>query len=334
MKTENFSRGIVPVLTASVLVMSMVLVIAPASAGGFIGTNYSGQVIRVIPGGTFVLRTELVWDEPEFYGYYKVVIVWEDNNRADENFTVLYTRAFFDNDGDNDPGPSPVWLENTTQLASGPGTNGRRWAFRVLTTTSDSRDGYFDVEIYMQAGSRGIPHILTDNHPINKPGWGGVIYWSEPSFGSYTPAVTTIRVVTWSGSATFRLENLYKINLYKDLLLSDGRKLVVKFYTYDNIFENENVLHENFTLPWKVVPENENVPHPSGISVKRARLDLTGDNTENVISTIATFVANRDILWARLTQISGEWPFASSSERDALWKELGDLSAQWPYAPS
>jgi len=316
--------------------MSMVLVVAlaPASAGGLIGTNYSGQVIEVGQGGIFVLRTELVFDEPDFVGYYLIIILWEDNNRADENFTVLYTRAFFDNDGDNDPGPSPVWLENTTQLASGPGTNGRRWAFRVLTTTSDSRDGYFDVEIYMQAGSMGIPHILTDNHPINKPGWGGVIYCCEPSADSWIPAVTTIRVVTWSGSATFRLENLYKINLYKDLLLSDGRKLVVKFYTYDNIFENENVLHENFTLPWKVVPENENVAHPSGISVKRARLDLTGDNTENVISTIATFVANRDVLWDRLTQISVEWPFASPSERDALWKELGDLSAQWPYAPS
>ena len=142
-------------------------------------------------------------------------------------------------------------------------------------------------------------------------------------------------IVPWTGSATFKLENLYKVNLYKDnLWLCKGSKLAVKFYTYENTFENEIVIHENFTLPWKVIPENENVPHPSGIGVKRARLDLTGDNTENVISTIASFVVNRDILWGRLIGIRTEWPFASPPERDSLWKELMGIRGQWPYAPS
>jgi len=125
------------------------------------------------------------------------------------------------------------------------------------------------------------------------------------------------------------------LNLYNDnLWIYDGRKLVVKFYTYDNSFENESVIHENFALPWKVVPENENVPQPSGIGIKRVRLDLTGDNTENVLSTIASDVVNRDVLWGRLSEIRTRWPYASSGERNALWMELRDIRLQWPYAPS
>jgi len=139
----------------------------------------------------------------------------------------------------------------------------------------------------------------------------------------------------WTGTATFTLENLYKVNLYKNnLWLSQGSKLVVKFYTYDNLFENEIIIHENFVLPWRVVPENENVAHPSGIGMKRARLDLTGDNTENVISTIASFVADRGILWTRLTDIRLSWPYATPAERSLLWAELGDIRLQWSYAPS
>jgi len=313
----------------------MVFVCAPASALDFISTNYSGQVIEVGQGGIFVLRTEFMFDEPDFPGYYAITVVWEDNNRADENFTVLYTRAFFDNDNDNLPGPSPVWLENATKLLSGSGTAGNSWTFLVSNTTGIPDDGYIDVEIYMQAGSMGFSHILTDNHPINKPEWWwATIELAEPTLLTYHLEVTTIRVVIWSGSATFRLENLYAVNLYKDLRLYDGKKLVVKFYTYDNLFENESVIHENFTLPWRVVPENENVAHPSGIGVKRARLDLTSDNTENVISTIATFVVTKDVLWGRLVGIRGEWPYADPPTRDALWKELMGIRGQWPYAPS
>jgi len=148
--------------------------------------------------------------------------------------------------------------------------------------------------------------------------------------------VTVHAVLPWTGTATFKLENLYKLNLYKDnLWLNTGKKLVVKFYKYDNVtLENEGVIHENFALPWHVVPENENVAHPSGIGIKRAKLDLTGDNTENVISTISSFVTNRDALWGRLIQIRTRWPYASPSERDALWAELMGIRAQWPYAPA
>ena len=167
MKTERFNRDIASVLLALAFAMPIVFIATPTSAAGFVDTNYSGRVIEVVQGGTFVLRTELVWDEPSVNGYYMVTIVWEDNNRADENFTVLYTRAFIDNDNDNLPGASPIWLENTTVLVSGAGANGTRWAFKVKNTgVGDPNDGYFDVEIYIQVGSRGTPHRAPwDNHP-------------------------------------------------------------------------------------------------------------------------------------------------------------------------
>jgi len=186
----------VSILLALALVTSIVFIATPVSAAGFVDTNYSSKVIQITPGGIFVLRTELVWDEVDVPGYYIVQIVWEDNNRADENFTVLYTRAFIDNDNDNLPGASPIWLENSTVLTSGPGTSGTRYAFKVQNNTGDSNDGKFDVEIYVQAASRGTPHRAPwDNHPINKSGWGGIIRYAESEILSTTPAVTTIKVL-------------------------------------------------------------------------------------------------------------------------------------------
>jgi len=421
-------------------------VVTPAPVAGQFGeppNNYSGKIIKVIPGGIFVLWTRLVYDQPGVNGYYNITIIWEDNNRADENFTVLYTRAFMDNDGDNLPGPSPIWLENATYLVSGPGTNGIRWTFSIHNTTGDPNDGYFNVEIYMQAASRGINHILTDNHPINKPGWGASIEWVETPPYYFDPRVGTIKVGTlgvdvaispeeneaaagetvtftvtvrntgnvqgnyalentdslgwplalddniltipagenrvttltvtipenatpctednvtvtatsvenaevrdndsciahvsiWTGAATFGLENLYAVRLEKDLWLYLGSKLVVKFYKYDNTYENEVVI-DNFTPPWHV-EENENVPHPTRpwcikSAVKKAKLLLV-DNLGNEISKIKGWVTIRNDIWAELLKERRWWIYATPAERDAIWKELRDKRALWPSAPS
>jgi len=148
------------------------------------------------------------------------------------------------------------------------------------------------------------------------------------------------RAVTlaWEGTVTFKLETLYKLNLYKDdLWLYQGSKLVVKFYDYENVPENENVIHENFILPWHVVPENENVAHPGIAGVKtgveKAKLWLV-DNLDNEISKVKGWVTIRDDLWTRIMGIRGEWPYASLPERDNLWKELMAVRGQWPYAPT
>jgi hypothetical protein len=127
------------------------------------------------------------------------------------------------------------------------------------------------------------------------------------------------------------LENLYKVGLEKDLWLYQGSKLVVKFFDYMDSPENEVVI-ETFSPIWQLV-ENENVPHPSGIGVKKARLDLTTENTGEVISTLASFTVTKDDLWNRIVAILGQWPDATSAQKDALWSEIVAILGQWPDAP-
>jgi len=147
------------------------------------------------------------------------------------------------------------------------------------------------------------------------------------------PAISTsASCIAHRVKANFSLVTLYKVSLDLDAYPYRGSKLVVKFYTYWDVFENESIF-ESFTPPLHVM-KFENVLHPDNIGIKKVRLDLTYDNTENVISTISSFVVTRDVLWGRLTQIRIEWPFASPSERDAFWRELTDIAAQWIYAPS
>ncbi len=135
-----------------------------------------------------------------------------------------------------------------------------------------------------------------------------------------------------SPKADFSLITLYKVNLDLRLYLEEGSNLVVKFYTYGNAFENENVI-ENFSPPWNV-EKTERVRHPEGIGVMKVKLDLTTDNTESVISTISSFTVTRNTLNGRLVDIYVlEWPFASLQERDNLNSEIVDLYMQWPFAP-
>ena len=151
-------------------------------------------------------------------------------------------------------------------------------------------------------------------------GGGGVSYTQPLSVSFEEP------------KAEFSLVTLYKVGLDVDLQLENGSKLVVKFYDYDNMFENENVVWEG-TTPAHVAFV-ENVPHPENRPVEKVALVLTTDNTEDVISTIASFVVDRDVLWGRLVGVRTEWPYASLPERDNLWKEIMDIRGQWPYGPS
>jgi len=285
-RTGGMSRGL-PLALVLAMALSMVfVVIMPASAAGFVGTNYSGKVIDVMPGSIFVLRTELVWDEPDVNGYYGVTIVWEDNNRADENFTVLYARAFIDNDGDNLPGPSPIWLENTTELLSGSGTNGKRWTFKVYNGTGDPNDGYFDIEIYMQAASRGTPHRAPwDNHCINKSGWGGSIDYAESTVGSTSPVVTTIRVLEApAGGVDLSISPSYQSGLPGTVinyivtvkntgtLGPDNYNLTVG----DNAGWGDNVWLDNYRL--ENVPQGENRTTTLRVRIPGSATGCTEDN--------------------------------------------------------
>ncbi|MCK4405681.1 MAG: hypothetical protein KAV43_04160, partial [Hadesarchaea archaeon] len=135
-----------------------------------------------------------------------------------------------------------------------------------------------------------------------------------------------------SPKAEFSLATLYKVSLDAKLYLENGSKLVVKFYTYGDAYENESLFWSG-TAPDYVV-KFENVPHPDNIGVKKARLDLTTDDTENVIATISSFTVTRDDLFGRIMEIKGLWPIADDNERNALFSEIMDIKGQWPIAPS
>ena len=158
-------------------------------------------------------------------------------------------------------------------------------------------------------------YILGDNnrdrYPLMNP-------WSPPE-------------IPWAGSATFKLENLYKVSLNKDLQLYTGSKLVVKFYDYGNNPENEVVI-ENITPP-ENVKENENVPHPSGlVPVEIVRLVLTSDNTEEVISIIASFTVTKSKLAGRYLEIKNEY-VQLGADRPALAAEYLKIKSQYVKAP-
>ena len=154
-----------------------------------------GQIFEVTQAEIFTLRYRLRWDEVGVSGYYGIGIYWDcPENRPYENFTVLYTRAYFDNDGDNLPDPGVDPIDNTTDLSRGPVTDGARWSFTVSNETGDPRDGYFNVDIYMRAASGdGTPHIPTDNHPIWHTMDSFVI--AESDILSVPAGVITIRII-------------------------------------------------------------------------------------------------------------------------------------------
>ena len=142
-----------------------------------------------------------------------------------------------------------------------------------------------------------------------------------------------------SPKAEFSLATLYKVSLDVNLYLDNGSKLVVKFYKYDNVtFENENVI-ESFVPPTHV-EENESARNFDNegkkVGVKIARLNLTTDNTDNVISTIASFTVRKVDLEIRFSRIPSEWFLAppGSQERTDLETEFSRIPSAWFLAPS
>jgi len=135
--------------------------------------------------------------------------------------------------------------------------------------------------------------------------------------------------VMWK--AEFKLENLYKIGLDVDIWLENGSKLVAKFYTWENGYENENVVWSGLTPTHMVLLEN--VPHPENNPVEEVTLDLTAENTEDVIWAITSFTVRRTHLFSRYGKIKAEYS-EPTADKPALFGEYSKLKAQYVQAPS
>jgi len=238
------------------------------------------------------------------------------------------------------------------------GSNGATLAYTVTVTNKGNVEDTYDLSVSDTAGlgtsslsppSLTIPPgenrtaTLTITIPENaEGGTEDIITVTATGTGvSDSNSCMAHAVPPWMGTATFKLENLYKVSLAKDLRLYAGSKLVVKFYKYDNVtLQAESVIH-SFTPPENVpenVKENENVPHPRGAegypwgSVQIARLVLTTDNTENVISTIASFTVHQSDLRNRIKDILVAWG-GYPEQQSAFRVEVMDILKQWVDAP-
>jgi serine protease AprX len=187
-------------------------------------------------------------------------------------------------------------------------------------------------------GDEGTSTDLNPTHAYTDPGDYTVTLTVSDGYETASDSITvhiTI-LIPWTGTAEFKLENMYKVSLEKDLQLNTGSKLVVKFYRYGDIFQAESVIDE-FTPPY-YIEEDENVPHPRGAerypwgTVQMVKLVLTTDNMEEVVSEIASFTVHRSHLQARITKILIDW--AGHPEQHAAFRaEMNDILLQWASAP-
>jgi parallel beta-helix repeat protein len=266
--------------------------------------------------------------------YYGIVIHGSDNNFIFNNLVENNNEGIFLGGSDNNLIYHNNFLNNATQAydnGSNFWDNGYPSGGNYWNDYAGADNWRGDRENLLMPGSDGIgdtPYYIPednnrDRYPLMSPfppwtGWAvfGVLYQPPPG-----------PIARICG-----LEDLYAVRLEKNLVLYRGSRLVMKFYTYEGAYENESVI-ENFTPPWHV-KENEVVPHPGNIGVEKARLDLTYENTENVISTLASWTTRRSDLMSRISEIKLEWPYASPAEWSALIQEISDIKGQWPYAPA
>jgi len=327
-RTEDFKHGVVSILLVLGLVLSIIL-IAPLASPGDLISDPGGTTIEVAAGDTVLIRHVLEWDEPED-GAYTVTMAWDSyDNHENENFTFVGASAYFTTGDYVSESISAVVIWDSVPSPDYPGSTRHALSVKCLVDNKDNRNGQFNVDIWMGAyGAGGVPHILTDNHPIPFQFGGILIFEGTTYFRDRDPI--TIKVIP--GTAVFSLVNLYTVNVEKILDLNLGSKLVVKFYTYVDGYENENVV-ETFSPPAHV-EENEEARHPESIGVKKARLDLTTNDTEDVISTIASFTVCKDMLEVRFTEIPLEWALAPPPDR--IWDEIefSQIPLYWALAPS
>ena len=122
----------------------------------------------------------------------------------------------------------------------------------------------------------------------------------------------------------------YKVNVEMDLYLHTGSKLIVKFYTYENVYENEDVVWEGSTPAY--VSLFENVPHPDNVPVKIAKIIVAGAENQEILSVTSLFVTKSHLV-RRVSEIKSRWPYALPEEKSELVAEISNIKARWPFMP-
>jgi len=122
----------------------------------------------------------------------------------------------------------------------------------------------------------------------------------------------------------------YIVKVEVDLYLHTGSKLIVKFYTYENEYENESVVWEGSAPAY--VSLSENVPHPDNVPVKIAKLVLAGAENEEILSATSLTVTKSHLI-RRLSELKAIWPLASPQEKSGIIAEISNIKGRWPFMP-
>ena len=122
----------------------------------------------------------------------------------------------------------------------------------------------------------------------------------------------------------------YIVKVEMDLYLHTGSKLIMKFYTYENVYENESVVWEGST-PTYVSLFGE-VPHPENVPVKIAKLTLAGAENQEILSVTSLFVTKSHLI-GRISELKARWPFASPEEKREIIAEISNIKGRWPITP-
>jgi len=283
---------------------------------------------NVLLGGSDNSYTPSTSLEPENYSW-KVVAI----NTFGQNESYVWTFVVISLPG------KPVLYSPPDGITTNDTTQTFEWTIgenadnhRLLV---DNDSNFSSPEENVLLGGTDNTHTVTTPLPDDNYSWKVI---AINTYGETESSVWTFVVASppWTGTAAFKLENLYMVGLEKDLQLNTGSRLVVKFYKYDNTFQANSVI-ENITPPQSVV-ENENAPHPraaEGFSwgtVQITRLVLTTDDTENMISTITSFTVHQSHLRSRYMAILAAWG-GQPEQQSAFRAEVMDILTQWASAP-
>jgi hypothetical protein len=191
-----------------------------------------------------------------------------------------------------------------------------------------------DGRVYVGCGDDNIYCLDADN---------GEEIWSYETGGDVfsSPAIAYRRVYIGSTDnklyclgekAELSLVTLYTIQVDVYFYVEGPGEFVVKFYDYENNFENENVFWsgENEQATWI-----ENILHPPGGSfpvpraVKKAKLVLRFGATESILSS---YTVHQSHLRDRYIEILLAWAGCPSCQ-PAFRAEIIDILLQWASAP-
>ena len=148
------------------------------------------------------------------------------------------------------------------------------------------------------------------------------------SDGCFAHRSKALFYICFSNSVENIKKDFYAANPDIDTYVEEGSRLILRFYTYADTYEGENVFWEG---PGVHVEKFESIPHPLGMGVEKASLALES-YWEN--RTIASFIMRRSHLWIIIMKIKGIWPYCRVPQRNEAFSLILDIKAQWPFAPS